>query len=381
MFCLRGAPVGGKRMIQISEAEIGEEERAAVDGVLRSGWLAQGCEVAAFEQELARELSGTQHAVAVSSGSAALELVLVALGVGRGDEVVTTPFTFAATVNAIIRTGASVRFADIGDDYNLDPAAVEAAVTQRTRLILPVHLYGLPADLDGLSALGIPIVEDAAQAHLASYCGRLVGGLGVAGCFSFYASKNMTVGEGGAITTNDPDLSDRLRILRNQGMRSRYEYVSIGYNYRLTDVAAAIGRVQLRKLPKLTAARRKIASLLLDALEGIDEIALPTIPTDRIHSWHQFTVMLSATLDRDAVLAELERQGVRARIYYPQVVPDAGPYRDHPLVDASLPLDRARSAAKSVLSLPVHPQVMVEDVTRIADSLRRAVHLAHGARP
>ena len=360
-------------MVEMGGPVVGDEEREAVDRVLRSGRLAQGPEVEAFERELAERLAGTQHAVAVASGTAALDLSLSALGVGEGDEVVTTPFTFAATVSAALRSGATVRFADIGEDFVLDPAAAADAMTERTTLILPVHLYGLPADTDALAELGPPVLEDAAQAHLASLRGRRVGGLGVAGCFSFYASKNMTTGEGGAVTTNDPELAERVRILRNQGMRGRYDFAAIGWNLRLTEVAAAIGRVQLRRLPERTAARRHVATLLAEALDGMDGVTLPVVPEGREHAWHQFTIRLDPAVDRDAVLAKLEADAIEARVYYPSIVADLDPYREHPRIDSSRPLDRARAAARTVLSLPVHPGVGESDVARMAASLAAAI--------
>ena len=366
--------------LRIAQPVLGDEERAAVDRVLASGQLAQGPEVEAFEGELARGLAGTREAVAVSSGSAALDLSILALGFGKGDEIVTTPFTFAATVNAALRARVRVRFADVGDDYNLDPEAAAAAVTERTALLVPVHLYGLPANVSALTALRVPVLEDAAQAHLATVDGRKVGGLGVAACFSFYASKNMTTGEGGAVTTDDIDLASRVRILRNQGMRGAYDYSTIGGNARMTDIAAAIGRVQLRRLPEWTAARRRTAALYLDALAGIEGICLPVPPEGVEPAWHVFTVRLDQDLDRELVLTELGRDGIQARPYYRMVLADAEPYRDHPLVDATMPLDRARAAARGVVSLPVHQGVDADAVERVARSLERGVRRARGER-
>ena len=366
--------------IRIAQPALGDEERAAVDRVLASGQLVQGPEVEAFEGELARGLAGTREAVAVSSGTAALELSILALGLGEGDEIVTTPFTFAATVNAALRARVRVRFADVGDDYNLDPEAVAEAVTERTALLVPVHLYGLPANVSALTALGVPVLEDAAQAHLATVDGRNVGGLGVAACFSFYASKNMTTGEGGAVTTDDIDLASRVRILRNQGMRGAYDYSTIGANARMTDIAAAIGRVQLRRLPDWIAARRRTAGRYLDALAGIDGICLPVPPEGVEPAWHVFTVQLDQDIDRELVLAALAGEGIQARAYYPMVLADAEPYRDHPLVDATMPLDRARAAARSVVSLPVHPGIGADAVERVARALGRAVSRARAER-
>jgi dTDP-4-amino-4,6-dideoxygalactose transaminase len=359
---------------------MGDEERSAVDRVLRSGRLAQGPEVEAFERELAADLAGTRHAVAVASGTAALDLSLVALEVGEGDQVVTTPLTFPATVNAVLRSGATVRFAEIGEDLLLDPQAVTEAVSERTKLIVAVHLYGLPCDMDALQASGRPVLEDAAQAHLATLGGRRVGGLGVAGCFSFFASKNMTTGEGGAITTDDDEVAERVRVLRNQGQRGRYEFVATGWNLRLTEMAASIGRVQLRRLPAWTSARRRVASSLLEALGQIGGVILPALPAGREHAWHRFTIRLDATIDRDAVAAKLEADGIEARVYYPQIVPDMDPYVGHPRIDAHGPFERARAAARTVLSLPCHPRIGQGDVERMAGSLRAAIASTRGSR-
>jgi perosamine synthetase len=368
-------------ILDLGSPVIGAEEREAVDRVLRSGRLAQGPEVEAFEDELTTELSGTRFAVAVASGTAALDLALSALGVGEGDEVVTTPFTFPATVNAVLRSGATVRFADIGDDFLLDPPAVAAAVTHRTALILAVHLYGLPCDVDALAALGRPVLEDAAQAHLASLGGGRAGGLGAAGCFSFYASKNMTTGEGGAVTTNDAAVADRIKVLRNQGMRDHYDIAEIGWNLRMSEVAAAIGRVQLRRLPGWTQARRRVASMLLSALQGIEGVVLPIVPAGRKHAWHRFTVHVDPSIDRDAVVEKLAAEGIEARVHYPWIVPDLEPYAGHPQIDASLPLERARAAARGTLSLPAHAGVGERDIARIASSLREAVSSARMGPP
>jgi perosamine synthetase len=225
------------------------------------------------------------------------------------------------------------------------------------------------------------VLEDAAQAHLATLGGRRAGSLGVAGCFSFYASKNMTTGEGGAVTTGDPELAERLRVLRNQGMRGRYDFAAIGWNLRLTEVAAAIGREQLRRLPAWTAARRRVASMLSEALGDIEGVILPARPAGRDHAWHRYTIRLDPSIDRDAVGAKMEAEGIEARVYYPQVVPDMEPYVGHPRIDVSQPLERARAAARTVLSVPCHPGIGEADVARMAASLRAALSSAGGGRP
>jgi perosamine synthetase len=367
--------------IQIAHVDIGEKERAAVGRVLASGQLVQGTEVEAFERELAGELAGTAEAVAVSSGTTALELTLLAMGLGEGDEIVTTPFTFAATINAALRAGAIVRFADVGNDLNLDPMAAAEAVTDRTKAILPVHLYGSPADMGSLAALGRPVLEDAAQAHLATLHGDRVGGLGAAGCFSFYPSKNMTTGEGGAVTTDDGGLAERIRVLRHHGMRRGYEYLEVGTNARMTEVAAAIGRVQLQRLRAWTAHRRRVARRYLEELSGVEGITLPSVPDGAECSWHLFTIRVGPGVDRGRFLSSLKTEGIYARVYYPHILADVGLYRDHPRVDASLSMDRARAAARSVVSLPVHPHVDAEAAERVIAAVPRAVVAARGDSP
>jgi perosamine synthetase len=359
-------------IIPIAHVDIGQEERSAVDRVLSSGRLIQGAEVQAFEQELASDLSGTRYAIAVSSGTAALELALLALGVEDGDEVVTTPLTFGATVNAALRVGATVRFADVGEDLNLDPVAVADAVTEQTKAIVAVHLYGCPAPIAALRELQIPILEDAAQAHLASSSGERVGGLGVAACFSFYPSKNMTTGEGGAVTTDDAGVAERVRLLRHHGMLDSYDSIAIGTNGRMTEMAAAIGRQQLRRLPEWTEHRRRLAARYVEELSDVDGVKLPFVPEPADPSWHLFTIQLGASVARDQFLSCLETEGIEARVYYPRILADVEPYRDHPRVDASLPLDRARRAARSVVSLPVHPSVNAEGAGRVISAVRTA---------
>ncbi|MGA9161921.1 MAG: DegT/DnrJ/EryC1/StrS family aminotransferase, partial [Actinomycetota bacterium] len=249
-------------------------------------------------------------------------------------------------------------------------------LSDRTALIVAVHLYGLPCDVDTLAAFGLPVLEDAAQAHLASYRERRAGALGVAGCFSFYASKNMTTAEGGAVTTDEASLADRVKVMRNQGMRDHYDVTAIGWNLRMSEIAAAIGRVQLRRVPEWTRARRRVASMMLEALEGIDDVRLPTVPAEREPAWHRFTIRLGPFVDRDAVIDKLAADGIQARVHYPWIVPDLEPYSGHPRIDAGLPLDRARAAATSVLSLPSHPGIREGDAARIASSLRTAVSSA-----
>lgn len=360
-------------MIGISKVVLGEAEEKLVLEVLRSGQLAQGPMVARLEEQMA-ELVGVRHCVAVNNGTTALVAAVQALELHPGDEVITSPFTFIATLNAIVEAGATVRFADIAPDFTLDVAAVAARVGERTRAIMPVHLYGLPADMPAFAELaraaGLALIEDAAQAHGATVHGRGAGSWGL-GCFSFYATKNVTTGEGGVITTDDDALADRLRLLRNQGMRARYQYEIPGHNYRMTDLQAALAVPQLERLGELTEGRRRNAAWLSTRLAGVPGLELPTVAAGRGHVWHQYTVRVTAEarLTRDALALALTERGVGNGIYYPRLVHDYDCYRDHPqvVVDAT---PQASRATAEVLSLPVHPALTEAELRTVADTVR-----------
>lgn len=346
-------------MIPVTKVELPPDVETAVLAVLRSGQLAQGDVVAAFEREFAA-YHDVAHAVAVNNGTTALIAALRVLGLGPGDEVVTSPFTFVATLNAILEVGATARFADIGDDFNVEPAAIEALVGERTRALLPVHLYGYPADLRASAAIAarhdLAVVEDAAQAVGATCGDRKVGGAGI-GCFSFYATKNLATGEGGMVTTDDEAVADHLRVLRNQGMRERYRYEMAGQNYRLTDLAAAVGLPQLRALDESTERRRTNAAKLSANLGAITGLVVPPPPAgDRTHVFHQYTVRITsdAPVSRDEFVAGLAARGIGCGVYYPRVVFDHECYRGAPGVIAD-DVPAARAAAREVVSLPVHP--------------------------
>ena len=360
--------------IRISAPQLGPEVENLVLEVLRSGHLAQGPMVGRFEA-LCTSMAGTAHAIAVANGTVALDAALAVLDIGPGQEVITSPFTFAATINAILRSGASVRFADIREDFTIDPESVAALIGPDTAAIMPVHLYGLPADMRPLMSLagthGLAIVEDAAQAHAADVDGRRVGSFGV-GCFSFYATKNVTSGEGGCVTTDDAMLAERLRALRNQGMRSRYDYAMIGQNWRMTDVAAAIAIPQMERLDEIVRARRHNAALLTSLLENDEAITAPRVPSGRGHVWHQYTLLLEPGIDRDRVAASMSSDGIETGVYYPGLVWDHEAYRTHPNVRRDdTPL--AREYTSRCLSLPVHPGLSTRDVERVAEALDRAL--------
>jgi perosamine synthetase len=348
--------------IAISRPWIGPEEKAAVLEVLESGMLAQGPRVAAFEEAFTR-LTGVRHAIATSSGTTGLHLALMAHGIGPGDEVITSPFTFIASVNTILLTGATPVFADIEEGtFNIDPMWLEAAITPRTKAVMPVHLYGQPCDMDEISALarkhGIAIIEDAAQAVGATYRGRPAGSFGT-GVFSLYATKNVMSAEGGMITTDDDHVADRCRLLRNHGMRKRYEYEVLGYNFRLNDVLAAIGLAQLDRMPEATRLRRSNAHFLSAQLESV---ATPAVKEGREHVWHQYTVRVPEGMNRDAAVKSLDQAGIGTGVFYPMGA-HRFPHVKEVVGDLEMPVtDRV---ADSVISLPVHPLLEQPDLERI----------------
>lgn len=347
-------------MIPAAKPSIGAEERAAVDRVMQSGMIAQGPEVAAFEREFAAELVDGRTCVAVSSGTTGLHLGLLAAGVGPGDEVLVPSFTFAATGNSVALTGATPVFVDIDPlTYCMDPKATEAAITERTVGMMPVHLYGHPAAMDEFAALsartGVRLFEDAAQAHGASLHGRPVGVFGDFAMFSLYPTKNMTSGEGGMVSCATDEIARSMRLLRNQGMEKRYENELIGFNARMTDIHAAIGRVQLGKLPAWTARRQEIAARYNAELEGV---SIPFVAEGAVHVYHQYTIGVSD--DRDGFVKALaDEHGVGSGVYYPiptHALPSFG-------LDLDLPMTAA--AAASVLSIPVYPTLTDEEVDTV----------------
>lgn len=342
---------------------IGDEEREAVDRVLRSGMVAQGPEVATFESEFGAHFADGRETVAVNSGTAGLHLGLLAAGIGAGDEVIVPSFTFAATGNSVALTGATPVFADIEpNQFTLDPASVEAAITPRTKGIMPVHLYGHPAHMVELEAIaakhGILIFEDAAQAHGAALGGRKVGTFGRFAMFSLYPTKNMTSGEGGMIVSETAELARNARLLRNQGMEQQYRNEVIGFNARMTDIHAAIGRVQLTKVDAWTAKRQSNAAFLDANLRGV---VVPPVAEGAEHVYHQYTIRVPE--ERDGFVTALrEEHQVGSGVYYPipnHRLPSLAPYAP------GLELPETERAAAEVVSLPVHPSLGDADLERI----------------
>ncbi len=346
--------------------DVGDAERDRVLDVLADGQLADGPVVRKFESEFAA-FTGADHAVATTNGTTALHAAFEGLGIGDGDTVITTPFSFVASANAIRHAGAEPVFADVDPDtLTLDPDSVAEVVANRDDVaaILAVHLYGTHAEMRQLQDIAadhaLALVEDAAQAHGAEYRGEPVGTLGDVACFSFYPTKNMTAGEGGMVTTEHDGVAERIRQFCDHGRTSGYEHANVGHNFRMTSLCAAIGRAQLGKLPSYNATRRENAAYLAERLDAttVD----PVVEPDHVRSvYHQFTVRSD---DRDALREHLSERGVDTGVYYPIPIHKQDAYAD---VDAEFPV--AERAAERVLSLPVHPGLSPNDLDAVADAV------------
>ena len=353
--------------IPIARPQLGAEEEAAVLEVMRSGRLAQGERVKAFEEAFAGAV-GARFAVATANGTLALELALEAHGVGAGDEVITTPLTFIASANAIVRRGARPVFCDVDDTLNLDPRLVEAAIGQRTRAILPVHLHGNPCDMNALTEIaskhGLELIQDACQAVGATILGTPLGTFGTA-VYSLYATKNITTGEGGMVVTNDPDIARKCASVRHQGYVAGNDYLHdvVGCNFRLTEIQAAIGVCQLARLPEITAKRRRNAAFFDEAIAA-DRFPRPRVLPEHLHVYHQYVLRIpsASTVDRGQVQKRLEAAGIGSAVHYPVPAHRQPAYADYRC--QSLPC--AEAAAAEILSIPVHPGLQAGHLERIA---------------
>jgi perosamine synthetase len=355
--------------IRLARPDLGEEELDAIRRVFESGTLTNGPETLSFEGEFAAR-HDAPHGVAMANGTVALAAILLALGIGPGDEVVVPSFTFISSVTCILHVGATPVFADIGaQTFNLDPVAVAHRVTPRTRAIIAVHYGGQAADLDALQSVaddaGVALIEDAAEAHGATYRGRPVGGQGRAGMFSFTPTKNITTGEGGLVTTHDGELAERLRLLRNHGQVGRYEHALVGYNWRITEMQAAIGRVQLRKLDDILDRKRAAAHRLGVQLDQLAGIHPPVTEADRDHVFMLYTTIVDER--RDEVLRHLLDLGIEARVYFPPA--HRQPFLAH--LTAALPV--TDWAAEHALSLPLHAGLTDEELDEIAVAVAKAL--------
>ncbi len=363
-------------MIPIAKPLLGDEEKQAVLDVLDSGMLAQGRRVATFEEAFAK-MAGVKYAIATSSGTTALHTALLAKGIGPGDEVITSPFSFIASANTILYTGAKPVFADINPQtFNIDPNLVEAAITPQTKAIMPVHLFGLAADMASLLEIArnhnLVIVEDACQSHGAEYHGQSVGSFGT-GCFSLYPTKNITSGEGGMITTDEAGVAQKCRIIRQHGMARQYYHDALGFNFRMTDVHAAIGLAQLDKLSRFNQTRIDNATLFNSRLKYV---TTPQTPAGYRHVFNQYTIRVPKDR-RDVLRDHLQHNGVTTGIYYPI------PVHQQPLYTTTLGytvhLPHSEKASQEVLSLPVHPALSPKDllfiINAVNDFFRQANHL------
>ncbi len=347
--------------IPLVKPSIGNEEILAVERIMRSGYITQGPEVEAFEEEFKSQMGGL-NCIAVNSGTSALHLGLLSAGVEPGDEIILPSFTFAASANAVILAGAIPVFADIDPKtFCISTDSVESLIGPKTTGIMPVHLYGYPAEMKELSSIALKndllLFEDSAQAHFAEFDGQKVGTFGLFSAFSFYATKNMTTGEGGMIVTGDSSLAEKARLLRNQGMVTAHNNEIVGFNNRMTDMAAAIGRVQLGKLEKMTKRREEIASEFNARLSGV------TIPfkSERVrHVYHQYTVRVE---NRDEVMSRLEKNAIETGIYYRTPVHRLPSF----MHECSLP--QTDLASKEVLSIPIFPSLTQSEIDRIIEGV------------
>jgi perosamine synthetase len=359
-------------MISMACVQIDVETQQAVLEVLKSGQIAQGPKVEEFEKCFAAYI-GTRHAAAVNSGTAALHTALMAAGIGEGDEVITTSFSFIATANSCLFVGARPVFADIDEKtFNISPDEIEQKITSRTKAVIIVDLFGQTCEMDRMVAIcqkhNLVLIEDACQAHGAEYKGRKAGSFG-AGCFSFYPTKNMTTGEGGMITTGSDEVLKAARLVRQHGQSRRYVHDTLGYNFRMTDIAAAIGLGQLKQLDKANARRISNAAYLTRHLSDIKGIVPPHVAPDCKHVFHQYTLKITSgyKYTRDELQQKLLEEGVSTMIYYPTPI-HLQPYYKKLGYAVKLPV--TETVAKQVLSLPVHPGVSEADLQTIVEAVK-----------
>lgn len=349
-------------MINMAKPQIGAEEKQAVLEVLDSGIIAQGPRVKAFEEAFAA-MCGVKYAIATTSGTTALHVALLAHGIEEGDEVITSPFTFIASANSVLYVGARPVFVDIDPaTFNIDPKLIEAAITPHTKAILPIHLYGLSCDMEAIMAIArkhrLVVIEDACQSHGAEYKGNKVGSFGT-GTFSLYPTKNITSGEGGMITTGNEAIAEKSRVIRQHGMRRRYYHDELGFNFRMTDIHAAIGLAQLQKLDRFNQARQSNAHYLSSHLKGV---TVPAVPAECTHVYHQYTIRVPDG-KREALRTHLQENGVGSEVYYPVPVHQQSFYVSDLGYHVSLP--ESERAAMEVLSLPIHPGLTQADLETI----------------
>jgi len=368
--------------IPIAKPLMADEEKKAVLEVLSSGHLIQGEKVEKFEKDFAKYI-GVKHCIAVNSGTAALHLAALAAGLKPGDEAITTPFSFAASANCVLYCGAKPVFSDIDPrTFNMNPEKIKDVITSKTKCIIPVHLYGQPAEMDQIKdiadARGFFVIEDAAQAHGAEYKKKKAGSIGNIGCFSFYPTKNMTTGEGGAVTTNDEEFAEKIRLLRNHGQKVQYYHSTLGFNFRMTDITAAIGIEQLKKLEKFNERRIENAKILTERLSGTKEIVTPFVSPTVRHVFHQYTIRVNVDggsdknrVLRDKLQQKLSERGVQTKVYYPIPIHKQELYLKLGYNNKFNIFPEAEAASDEVLSLPVHPSLSIGDLENISNEIRR----------
>ena len=368
-----GAETNRVPRIRLASPDVGEEELDAIRAALFSGVLTNGPQTAAFEAAFARRHE-VPHAVAFANGTVALAAIYIGLGIGPGDDVIVPSMTFISSATSVLHVGARPIFAEVTEDtFNLDPVDVDSRLTSRTRAILAVHYGGQPADLSELASIaqgaGVPLIEDAAQAHGATYRGRPVGGFGRAAMFSFTPTKNVTTGEGGLVTTNDEELANKLRLLRNHGQTSLYQHDLLGYNWRITEMQAAMGVVQLKKLDAILGRKWANATYMRGRMSDQVSVELPVARDDRTHAYMLFTLKVKPGI-RDRVLASLMERGIEARLYFP-------PAHLQPVFrPAGFSLPRTERLAGQMLSIPFHSRLSKNELNTIADALSHATALA-----
>ena len=349
-------------MIKISEPWIGEKEKNEVIKVIESGMLVQGEKVKEFEDRF-KEYLGVKNAIAVNSGTAALHLALLSLGLKKDDEVITSAFSFIASANSVKFCNGKVVFVDIGDDYNIDVSKIKEKISEKTKVIMPVHLYGNPCDMDEIMKIAkenkLNVVEDCCQAHGAEYKNKKVGSIGEVGCFSFYPSKNMTTGEGGMIVTNDDGIAEKCRLLRNHGSKKKYRHEVLGYNYRMMDLNAVIGIEQLKRLDEFNNKRRENAEYYN---KNLGNVVKPVVDRNKKHVFHQYTIRVK---DRDEIIKKLEEKGIGYGVYYDKPI-----YKQKVYSGEYEELENTEKMSKEVISLPVHPKLSKEDLDKVIEVLK-----------
>ena len=370
-----------KKIIPLARPFIGKEEIDSVNEVLKSGILSIGPKAEEFERDFSKAV-GCKYAVAVSSGTAALHLCMRAIGIKKNDEVITSPFSFVASANCVLYENGTPIFSDIDSKtYNIDPAEIKKAITQKTKALLPVHIFGHPCDMDPIMEIAeknnLPVVEDACESLYAKYKGKNAGTFGLASTFAFYPNKQITTGEGGMICTNDKEVYDLCRSLRNQGRGEKDEWLQhdkIGYNYRLDEMSCALGIVQLKKIDYIVKKRADIAEKYGKELDDSDDVVLPYTTPNAKHSWFVYVIRLKGSINRDKVMKMLNQNGIATKPYLPSIHLQPIYRKLFKYNEGSFPV--SEKASKSTLALPFYIGISDEDIGIVCDELKKAIKLS-----